>query len=147
MSHKYLDELDLEESNKACIFNTDVVEEDSERRQWYEDQRQTFGFDSRETWSMDFTLVSWLYEHLCWYRDYAPIDLTFYSFEIPRWNTKKCRAYKHKTETVNQGRAIDLILINLTFFMESDITQEDEAYARLYYAMRILAEIIPALWW
>lgn len=99
---------------------------------------------------MDFTLYTWLYEHLKWYLNNAPIDMTFYQIDIPEWNAKKNRACKHRTVKVTQAEAISIICDNLEFaILEENLWNENEIEAqnRSYYAIRILAEVLPLLWW
>lgn len=150
MSHKYLNAIGVK-SNEPCVFNTLDIDNGKERQKRFDKERETYGFDSRETWSMDYTLATWLYEHLAWYRDNAPIDMTFYKFEVPAWNNKKSRPCKKKTQTLTQAECVDTMLKNLQFYIQhSDSADNDkvvEAQNRMKYALQILSESIYVMWW
>jgi hypothetical protein len=127
------------------------IDDSKERQKRFKKERKTYGFDSRETWAMDYTLATWLYEHLSWYRDNAPIDMTMYKFQVPAWNKKKKRPCKKKTMTLDQGQCIDTIIENLKFYIKNESAPGPkvrvEAQERLQYALHLLAEIIGTLWW
>jgi hypothetical protein len=150
MRHKYLNAIGIASDN-PCVFNTRAIDASSERQARFEHERDEYGFDSRETWSLDYTLATWLFEHLSWYRDNAPIDMTFYDFDVPAWDEQT--ASMSKTETVNltQAQCIDTILDNLEFAIKNDGTAtlktEAEAHERMSYALRILSESISVMWW
>lgn len=82
MAHKYLNDIGIE-SDEICIFNTEQI--DDERQKKFDEEREQYGFDSRETWSLDFTMITWLYSHLKMYLELGGkiVDLTFYKFDIP----------------------------------------------------------------
>lgn len=58
--HKYLNEL----SEKYTNLNLDLYPFDSPNKKRYADQIKEYGFDIRETFILDITLVIWLYERL-----------------------------------------------------------------------------------
>ena len=91
MAHKYYDDLaDKKPDRTTCLFNTDEREQDSDgqdsdRQKRWDAQRSEYGFDDRETWSLDFTASTWLHSHLCMFKDIGGeiVDLNFHSFDIP----------------------------------------------------------------
>lgn len=92
MAHKYYDDLGLEK-DAICLFNTDVKEKEtvngkkkaSKRQKKWNKMRKKYGFDSRETWSLDFTMNTWLHSHLKMFLDEASdtIDLSYHKVKIP----------------------------------------------------------------
>lgn len=141
MSHKYLNKIGIK-STDTCIFNTE--EKDDSRNKRFKKQRKKYGFDERETWSMDYTLASWIYEHFMLYKKINCVDLTFHKFDIPKWDDK---ILDEKVE-ITQEEGINLVLNNIKFFLKNeDFDKELEAYERYKYALIIMAEIMPAMWW
>lgn len=79
MISKYLSDLGMEESDLPCGWNPD----DNRQPEW-EKERVTYGFDERETWSLDFSLGVWLYPRLCFFKEQGqgyPCGLT-----LKKWN-------------------------------------------------------------
>jgi hypothetical protein len=143
MSHKYLNKLGIK-STEYCIFNSEEKKDDRIKR--FLKQRKKYGFDERETWSMDYTLACWVYSHFMWYKKHCIVDLKYHTFEIPKWNKKKKKVCKHKTIKVNQLEAINLVLENLKNY----ISKEDfclEECNQLEYALKIMSVIMPTMWW
>ena len=81
-SHKYLNELGIS-SEVSWIFNTKEVWDKKKTQKHFINQREKYGFDERETWALNSTLIGWLYSHLKWYVKHSPVDFTFYSFDVP----------------------------------------------------------------
>lgn len=76
MAHKYLSEIiDLKNTPYGYSENT------GRDKKWSE-EREKFGFDERETWSLDISFFCWLYERLRMFKDIAGIKLDFYEFNI-----------------------------------------------------------------
>ena len=141
MAHKFLNKIGIK-STETCIFNTE--EKDVSRNNRFKKQRKKYGFDERETWSMDYTLACWIYEHFMLYKEINCVDLTFYKFNIPKWNDE---ILDEKIE-VTQEEAINLVLEHIEFFLiNEDFDREEEADNRFKYALIIMAEIMPAMWW
>lgn len=129
MAHKYLKDIG--------VTNTpwDWRKEDSFK---WRHERQTFGFDSRETWNLDYTFYLWLYERLMKYLEDAEsvVDLTWTKVE-----------YNGKTYT--QRELIDMMLERLKRFLtDEDFNDyEEENYKWLHEIEKIWAVILPAMWW
>ena len=64
MLGKYLKDLGILEDNTPQGWNKD----DSRQERWCK-EREIYGFDEKETWSMDFTFKLWLYERLSMYNE------------------------------------------------------------------------------
>jgi hypothetical protein len=94
---------------------------------------------------MDFTLACWIYSHFKWYKEFASktIDLTYHKFDIPQWNGEIIE----QTITVNQEEAIDIVIDNLEYYLLSEeVNDEEIAFKKYQYALRIVSIIIPAMW-
>lgn len=163
MPHKYLNEIGIE-SNYCCIFNTEEI--DNGKQEYFIEQRQIYGFDERETWSMDYTFATWLYEHLQAYKEFAKeiIDLEFHKFLIPVLydipedkliyiNEDKTMAGQYKYEIIEEHtelEAIDIMIDYLKKYLTDtyiDWKKEQIKTEYLQGAIGILKEVIPALWW
>ena len=150
MSHKYLNNIGIK-SEDPCIFNTNYKDKNKNRQKRFNKQRKKYGFDERETWSMDITLATWLYSHLKAYKKYAKIiDLNFHKFNIPEWDDQEIFS-KNEIE-VTQKEAINIAINNLEYYLVNtvtkwDIQNEDKATMKFQYALRIVEIILPALWW
>jgi hypothetical protein len=147
MAHKYLNDIGIK-SDDIAVFNTEAIDE---KRQWrFVKQRKKYGFDERETWALDFTLMTWLYSHMKAYKKYASktVDLTFHKFKIPEWdeiNHMRSKGIK----IVTQDEAIKIIIKNLEFCLKK---YENEKYTsecdkRVKYVLEIIGIILPSLWW
>ena len=146
MGHKYLKDIIPYFDSEMCIPNAEIESEESkERRERFKKQREEYGFDERETWAMDFTLACWIYEHFKYYVERVPIDLTFHHFNIEILINED--PVERKEIEVNQQEAINYVLE----YFEHYLTEEDVCSDRaiLYYecAMRIVAKLMPAMWW
>ena len=103
-----------------------------------------YGFDPRETWSLDIATGWFIYERLTQFKKDASkmIDLHFHSFDIPI-------SMDGTTAYCNMSDCIDICLD----LVESAIKQADKDYinddwkADLQLATKIYAVMLPALWW
>lgn len=164
MPHKYLNEIGIK-SDYSAIFNTEEM--DNERQEYFIKQRQIHSFDERETWSMDYTFATWLYEHLQAYKEFAQdiIDLEFNTFLIPVLydipenkliyvNESKTIVQQYMYEIVEEHtelEAIDIMIDYLKKYLTdtySDDWKEDQIKIEyLQGTIGVLKEVIPALWW
>lgn len=162
MAHKYLNKIGIESDN-PCVFNT----ENTKNIKRYKKERKKYGFDTRETWSMDFTSATWLYEHLKVFKKANICDLEYHKFNIPVLyglakseideNDPYRRYTKEVIEEHTQGEAIDLMIRYLEqylyeYFKKSDTSANmfDEDIKRAEYlqcAFKIYSEVICAMWW
>lgn len=161
--HKYLNDLGIE-STTTCIFNTSAKDKDRDKR--FKKQRYEYGFDDRETWSLDYTLATWLYSHLKMYLEIGGeiVDLEFYKFDIPVLedipeeeyeyfddNSMYPKHYQREViaKDVTQKDAIDIAIGYLAKYITEQDTNEDDQRATEcgQCALKIVATILPALWW
>ena len=163
-SHKYLNELGIS-SEVSWIFNTKEVWDKKKTQKHFINQREKYGFDERETWALNSTLIGWLYSHLKWYVKHSPVDFAFNSFDVPvltpiprkklEWtNEGKIVAVRYYTESIKhmtQEEAMNTALSYMEYYLkhEDDRTLEKESKSieKACCALKIIAEIFPALWW
>ena len=103
MGRKYLDDIG---EDYSWVWEP----EGSERDELFEKEREIYGFDSRETWSLDYVFYMWLYERLKMYIEYAGeiVNLNFHKF-----------VYKEKEYT--QFELINMMIERLeSYFKKED---------------------------
>jgi hypothetical protein len=64
MARKYIDDLGIKRKDTPQGWGHG----DARQAQWRE-ERKVYGFDERETWSLDLTFKLWLYERLMMYKE------------------------------------------------------------------------------
>lgn len=126
MQRKYLDDLGITE-------RPDTWSPDDNRQNQWKKQRKIYGFDERETWSLDTTFYLWLYERLKMYLEYSTVDLDFHKFE-----------YKGKTYT--QKQMIDMMIERLEEYF-TDETDEKSFEKYPNEICEIWALVLPAMCW
>ena len=130
MGHKYLEEL---ESYTGDFWG---MKNDKRESEWVE-EREIYGFDSTETWSLDTAFYLWLYEHLRMYKEKAGeiVDLHYHKFT---YNDKE----------YYQDELIDLMIERLQFAFSSEYDEyEEDQWAYVHEIEKIWALILPAMWW
>ena len=131
MGRKYLDDIG---EDYSWVWEP----EGSERDELFEKEREIYGFDSRETWSLDYVFYMWLYERLKMYIEYAGeiVNLNFHKF-----------IYKEKEYT--QLELINMMIERLEFYFEKgdsfDLSEEE--YEFIKEIGEIWALVLPAMWW
>lgn len=143
--HAYLNALGIK-STEACIFNS--TDDTDSRQKMFRRERRVHSFDSRETWSLDYTLATWLYEHLMMYKDYADdvVDLSYHVFKTEKTHVTKKGHVKTKKVALTEGEAVDLACK----YLRRSLTCDWGDYRRIAYeqaALRIVTDVLPALWW
>lgn len=135
LKSKYLEELGVD----AEICNW--IKEDDERYEEYSEYEKEYGVFKPANWSFDNYFSRWLY---CYLKDYFKdaekvVDLDFYHFEF-------------KGKDYTQKEAIEKILNTLEIFITEkdnvfDLKEERKMIEDYQDAIRLLAEILPAIWW
>lgn len=143
--HKYLNAIGVKSTNSCVFCSTDV---DDERMPRFARERREHSFDSRETWSLDYTLATWLYEHLMFYKEIADetTDLSFHQFDVPTIMVSEEGGFQTETRHVTEGEAIDLACEYLRKAVATDWADDSDTYWE-QAALRIVTEILPTLWW
>ena len=120
MSHKYLLEV-FSENEIPFPFN----------------QENYSKFDERDTYSLNFTLVCWLYDRLRFFQEGTCIDLNFWKFNING---------KALTQAQCIQRMIDdcKILMTGDDYKEEDVEKMNVAKDDLF---EVLNKVYWAMWW
>lgn len=130
MGHKYLEELETYQGPYWGLVN------DNRESQWVK-EKETYGFDSTETWNLDSSFYLWLYEHLRMYMDKASeiVNLHFHTF----W---------FKGHAYYQDELIEEMLTRLRFYFSDEYDEfNEEHYAYVSEIVEIWGLILPAMWW
>ena len=101
--NKYLEDLGLRPEDYGVNFSP---KNDKRRKKWAK-QKDKYGFDERETWSLDHYFAEWLYSHLKMYLKEAGKVTDLESEEKYDIDGKK----------YNQRQAIERILELLEFYL------------------------------
>ena len=89
MGHKYLQRLFKEKKNFPYPYNLDDSND----------------FDERETYSLDYTMIAWLYEHLKYFQEKASKVFDFHTFAIDE-------------ETLTQMECIDRMVKDCEIYLK-----------------------------
>lgn len=130
MKRKYLDDLGIKDRH-------DLWGSNDNRQSIWQKQRREYGFDERETWSLDSAFYLWLYERLKMYLEYASrvVDLDFHEFIF-------------KGEKYTQKQLIDMMIERLENYFDNKYdTESEEESSCLDEVAEIWALVLPAMWW
>lgn len=128
MKRKYLDDIGV--TDRPDLWN-----EDDGRQQSWKQQRDTYGFDERETWSLDYSFHLWLYERLKMFVEACCVNLDHHKFD-------------YKGEEFTQRQMIDMMLERLEFSFKPDYNDfDDKQFQYVHEIGEIWAEVLPAMWW
>lgn len=137
LSRKYIDELGIKFEDTPQGFCMNEKHRDPRRKYWHE-ERLKYGFDNRETWSLDYTIKLHLYERLKMYDENNCID-TFY------------HKFRYKDEELTQQDCIDRMIEGLKLDLAlSDYDKkrsEDDINKKINDVFPILSVCINSLWW
>lgn len=155
---------------EATLFNTKAKDKVG-RQELFKSQRQTYGFDERETWDLDHTSVLWIYAHLKRYLDWTCVELYdeevchMYNVKVVSkdqlgnylydWidietksgvNYRELRLQTHYEE-LSEGKIIELICEYLEQYIQADFIDNRLELALAQHAIKLYADILPSLWW
>lgn len=129
MIRKYLDDIGVKDR-----WDLWPKADDPRHAEW-EEQRNTYGFDERETWSLDHAFYFWLYERLMMFKEVSIVNLEFHKFE-------------YGGETLTQEQMIDGILERLRFSFSEEYNSFDEKqFDYVHEIEKMWAVVLPAMWW
>ena len=130
-------------TNGCCLPNT--LDKTDNRQKLFMKQRKKYRFDERETWSMDYTSLIWLYEHIKMYIDIGgkTVDLEYpLSVEL-----KKEFADKEFLDFSTQKEVLEYICKLIEKWDKCNDSIENEHWDYAQQAVRLYAIILPAMWW
>lgn len=125
---KYLKDINLKYGETPQT----MLKGDSRSLQW-EQERKIYGFDNRETWSLDYTLALFMYQRLLMYKELNCIDTDFHKYEYEN----KTITYTECLDRMIEGFKIK-ILINLP---------NEEQYKKICDAYKLIGVCHNELWW
>jgi hypothetical protein len=130
MISKYLSDLGVKEKDLPWNWNPG-----DGRHEFWSKQREEFGFDERDTWSLDYTLILLIYPRLKMYNEVNGINTSYHQFE-------------YKNNTYTQQECIDKIIEGFEIYLsKSEYKRTEEDWTKIEDARMLLAIISPALWW
>jgi len=130
MLGKYLKDIGIKEDNTHQGWNKD----DPRQEKWSK-EREIYGFDEKETWSMDFTFKLWLYERLSMYNEVNSIDTSFHKYEF-------------KGKTITFQECIDRMLDGLKIYLTIDeYKMTDAQKEKADDVVSLFALCLDSLWW
>lgn len=131
MGRKYLDDIG---EDYSWVWKP----EGSERDELFEKEREIYGFDSRETWSLDYVFYMWLYERLKMFVEIGGqvVDLNFHKFDF-------------KGKEYTQLELINMIIERLEYYFKREdlFVSSEEEYEPIKEIGEIWALVLPAMWW
>ena len=131
MGRKYLDDIG---EDYSWVWKP----EGSERDERFEKEREIYGFDSRETWSLDHVFYMWLYERLKMFVEIGGqvVDLNYNKFDF-------------KGKEYTQLELINMMIERLeSYFKKEDLfVSSEEEYEPIKEIGEIWALVLPAMWW
>lgn len=112
MKRKYLEEigLKLEDTPIGCCLEESKNIEKGRGKRWFI-ERKKYGFDSRETWDLDYTIKLYLYERLCMYKE----KLVLVEKEV-----QNLQSVIYKDKEYTHIEAIDFIIENFKLALLKD---------------------------
>ena len=130
IKHKILSDIGLKEEQMMVNLCGD---NDSRAKDWAE-QRKEYGFDERETWSLDYAFVEWLLERLVMYKNVTIVDMSYHKFDF-------------KGEVLTQEECIDrMIELCKKYIFTKD--SWDAELPKTWYELTELWSICgQAMWW
>lgn len=141
MNRKYIDDLGIKfEDTPQGFCNEEFLENvPGTRGEYWHKERAIYGFDNRETWSLDYAIKLYLYERLCMYNEVNCIDTEFHKF-------------KYKGEELSQQQCIDRMIEGLKLDLTlSDLNEkrfkDENIKSKINDVFPILALCINSLWW
>lgn len=95
--------------------------------------------DSRDCYNFDMTFFGWLYEHMMEFKNTAPIDFSFHTFEVDG-------------KVLTQGECIDLVIKYLEAILKEykkgcSFLDENKYEKNVEGLFDILKKIIGCMWY
>ena len=130
---KYIDDLGIKFEKTPQGWNA----EDDRQEGWKQD-REVYGFDERETWSLDYTFKLWLYERLSMYNEVNRVDTKYhkYSYKGKEITLQEC------IDRILEGLKLDLTLDDYDTKRDDKTTQD-----KIDDTLPLFTLIFNNLWW
>lgn len=134
MGYKYLEDANID--LKVTPYGWGANEDPREDK--WKKEREIYGFDERETWSMDSTFICWLYQRLKMFNEVNCIDTKnpHQTFEFENEDGEIIN--------VTLQDCIDNMIELCELYYEGNSNQEDQIIETV---LGIFSECIRYLWW
>jgi hypothetical protein len=133
MTRKYIDDLGIKFENTPQGWCPNDPREDKWKK-----EEEIYGFDSRETWALDYNFKLWLYERLSMYNEINIVDTSFHKFE-------------YKNETITFQDCIDRMIAGLKLDLTIDEFDSKKKDLKVQEAINDVLPIFQlcfnCLWW
>lgn len=131
MISKYLTDIGVKESDTPWGWQPD-----DKKQEFWKTQRDLYGFDERDTWSLDYPIALFIYPRLKMYDEVNIVD------------TNACKV-ECGDETLTLQECIDLMLKGFKNFIihAEEPTLTMEIIKEYEKAIKILSYCIRLLWW
>ncbi len=129
MGHKFLENL-----KTYTPLNIDASDE---RQSRWAKEREIYGFDETETWSLDSTFYAWLYEHIKMYIEKGGeiVNLEYHKFE-------------YKGITYTQLELLEQICKRVEYYYSDEYDDWDDSDVEYINEIgEMWALVLPAMWW
>lgn len=126
--NKYLDDLGIPIED----YGTNFTDDNDQRASDWGNQREIYGFDTRECWNLDQTFIEWLYSHVMMYYEETIVVLNYHKYEFEGKSYTQKEAIEHILELCRDYLTTEFVLRN------GDTAKK---------VTRLFAEILPAMWW
>ena len=130
MVGKYLKDIGVKKGETPQTWYHD--KKDPREEKWAK-QRLIYGFDDRETWSLDHTFCLWIYERLMMFKEVNIIDTDFHKYEF-------------KGREITFTECIEIMLEGFRIGIEGHDYKEDK-YEKIDDAFKVFALCHSELWW
>lgn len=132
MKHRYL----IDNKIPHGLFNP---KKGDRRIPKWEEERETYGFDERETWNLGDNFLAWLYERIKMYIDVCDCDLNYHTF-------------KYGDKEYTQKEILDKICEDIEFYYGAQYSVdpgkwEDMTVPYLKEIGALWGIVLPTMWW
>lgn len=141
MKRKFLDRANIPNESRPDKWYSNTGQDKKWKR-----QRKKYGFDERDTYSMDTTFYCWLLERLMMYKEISYVDLDGFPIKYEESMGKTQISYNDQELTLGEciDRMIEGCCIALT---DSDYGFDSELKAKVDDVVKIWAVTIHDIWW
>lgn len=139
LNRKYLNDIEIKLEDIPmgfCLEEANDIKKGRGKRWFLE--REKYGFDSRETWDLDYTIKLYLYEKLCMYKE---------KLNLVEKEVQSLKKVKYKDKEYTHKEAIDFILENFKLALLKDNLKfekmnESDICIRINNAMELFCLLI-----
>jgi len=124
--NKYLNDI-------GVSLNYGISEDDTRQDEWRK-EREIYGFDERDTWGLDSTMIMLLYERVKYFVEFAPVDLTVNEITID-----------DETKTLEEWLA--KLTNTCEIYLDQEFAGFDTLYKYQYEIWTIWRSVSGFMWW